>query len=89
MGIHAGPVAHHPPIVADIPHLEAASQNFDGITYAKGASVLKQLVAYVGFDTFIEAARVYFKRFEWGQHVPERLPAGTQRGVRPRHAGMG
>ena len=58
------PTTH--PIVADIPHLEAASQNFDGITYAKGASVLKQLVAYVGFDTFIEAARVYFKRFEWG-----------------------
>lgn len=58
------PTTH--PIVADIPHLEAASQNFDGITYAKGASVLKQLVAYVGFDTFIDAARVYFKRFEWG-----------------------
>ena len=40
------PTTH--PIVADIPHLEAAAQNFDGITYAKGASVLKQLVAYVG-----------------------------------------
>lgn len=58
------PTTH--PIVADIPHLEAARQNFDGITYAKGASALKQLVAYVGFDTFIEAARVYFKRFAWG-----------------------
>ena len=58
------PTTH--PIVADIPHLEAAAQNFDGITYAKGASVLKQLVAYVGFKTFIEAAHVYFKRFEWG-----------------------
>lgn len=58
------PTTH--PIVADIPHLEAARQNFDGITYAKGASALKQLVAYVGFDQFIEAARVYFKRFEWG-----------------------
>lgn len=58
------PTTH--PIVADIPHLEAARQNFDGITYAKGASALKQLVAYVGFDRFIEAARVYFKRFAWG-----------------------
>ena len=57
------PTTH--PIVADIAHLEAASQNFDGITYAKGASTLKQLVAYVGFETFIEAARVYFKRHEW------------------------
>lgn len=58
------PTTH--PIVADIPHLEAASQNFDGITYAKGASTLKQLVAYVGFDTFVKAARLYFKRYEWG-----------------------
>lgn len=58
------PTTH--PIVADIPHLEAARQNFDGITYAKGASALKQLVAYVGFEQFIEAARLYFKRFAWG-----------------------
>jgi aminopeptidase N len=53
------PTTH--PIVADIRDLEAAKQNFDGITYAKGASVLKQLVAYVGFDAFIGAARQYFR----------------------------
>ncbi|MFW0180423.1 aminopeptidase N [Rothia sp. P5766] len=58
------PTTH--PIVAEIPHLEAARQNFDGITYAKGASALKQLVAYVGFDEFIAAARLYFKRHAWG-----------------------
>ncbi|KAD3632829.1 aminopeptidase N [Arthrobacter yangruifuii] len=58
------PTTH--PIVADIPNLEAAKQNFDGITYAKGASVLKQLVAYVGFDTFIEAARGYFREHAFG-----------------------
>ncbi|MDO4898999.1 MAG: M1 family aminopeptidase, partial [Rothia sp. (in: high G+C Gram-positive bacteria)] len=63
------PTTH--PIVADIPHLEAARQNFDGITYAKGASALKQLVAYVGFDQFIESARVYFKRFAWGNTTLE------------------
>lgn len=54
------------PIVAEIPDVEAAKQNFDGITYAKGASVLKQLVAYVGFDGFISAARVYFARHQFG-----------------------
>ncbi|MEV8165289.1 aminopeptidase N [Rothia kristinae] len=54
------------PIVADIPDVEAAKQNFDGITYAKGASVLKQLVAHVGFERFIGAARVYFRRHAWG-----------------------
>ncbi|MFQ4148856.1 aminopeptidase N [Arthrobacter sp. LAPM80] len=52
------PTTH--PIVADIPDLEAAKANFDGITYAKGASVLKQLVAYVGKDAFIAGARGYF-----------------------------
>ncbi|MET7618947.1 aminopeptidase N [Streptomyces sp. NPDC005408] len=54
------------PITADIRDLEDAKLNFDGITYAKGASVLKQLVAYVGQDAFLEGARRYFKRHEYG-----------------------
>ncbi|WP_367125435.1 aminopeptidase N [Streptomyces phytohabitans] len=54
------------PVTADIHDLEDAKLNFDGITYAKGASVLKQLVAYVGRDAFLEGARRYFKRHEWG-----------------------
>ena len=58
------PTTH--PIVADIVDLEAARQNFDGITYAKGASVLKQLAAFVGRDAFEAAARMYFRRHAWG-----------------------
>ncbi|MGV9292056.1 aminopeptidase N [Streptomyces sp. NPDC003719] len=54
------------PITADIRDLEDAKLNFDGITYAKGASVLKQLVAYVGQDAFMEGARRYFKRHAYG-----------------------
>ncbi|MFE1233685.1 aminopeptidase N [Streptomyces sp. NPDC058745] len=54
------------PITADIRDLEDAKLNFDGITYAKGASVLKQLVAYAGRDAFLEGARRYFKRFAYG-----------------------
>ncbi|WP_411112849.1 aminopeptidase N [Streptomyces sp. 029-5] len=54
------------PITADIRDLEDAKLNFDGITYAKGASVLKQLVAYVGQDAFLEGARRYFKRNAYG-----------------------
>ncbi|WP_426363876.1 aminopeptidase N [Streptomyces sp. E-08] len=54
------------PITADIRDLEAAKLNFDGITYAKGASVLKQLVAYAGRDAFLEGARRYFKRHAYG-----------------------
>ncbi|WP_289033357.1 aminopeptidase N [uncultured Arsenicicoccus sp.] len=53
------PTTH--PVVADIPDVEAAKQNFDGITYAKGASVLKQLVAYVGKEAFFAGARSYFR----------------------------
>ncbi|GAA2038275.1 aminopeptidase N [Yaniella flava] len=55
------PTTH--PIVADIVDLEAARQNFDGITYAKGAAVIKQLFHYVGEDAFLEACRNYFQRF--------------------------
>jgi len=58
------PTTH--PIVADIADLEAAKLNFDGITYAKGASVLKQLVAYAGPEAFFEGARRYFKRHAFG-----------------------
>lgn len=58
------PTTH--PIVADITDLEAADQNFDGITYAKGASVLKQLAAYAGQDAFRTAAQRYFVRHAFG-----------------------
>jgi aminopeptidase N len=54
------------PIAADIPDVAAVEVNFDGITYAKGASVLKQLVAYVGRDEFLAGVRRYFKTHEYG-----------------------
>ncbi|MFD7611967.1 aminopeptidase N [Streptomyces sp. NPDC059828] len=54
------------PITADIRDLEDAKLNFDGITYAKGASVLKQLVSYAGRDAFLEGARRYFARHAYG-----------------------
>ena len=54
------------PIAADIPDIHAVEVNFDGITYAKGASVLKQLVAYVGRDNFLAAVRRYFGAHAWG-----------------------
>jgi aminopeptidase N len=58
------PTTH--PIVADIPDVEATHLNFDGITYAKGASVLKQLVAWVGEEAFVRGLRVYFAEHAWG-----------------------
>ena len=54
------------PIAADIPDLHAVEVNVDGITYAKGASVLKQLVAYVGLDHFLAGLRDYFAAHAFG-----------------------
>ena len=65
------PTTH--PIVADITDLEAAKLNFDGITYAKGAAVLKQLVAFVGEEHFFEGARRYFAAHAYGNTTLEDL----------------
>ena len=54
------------PIAADIGDIAAVEVNFDGITYAKGASVLKQLVAYVGRENFLDGVRKYFGAHAWG-----------------------
>ncbi|MFD4603612.1 aminopeptidase N [Streptomyces sp. NPDC058464] len=54
------------PIMAEIRDLDDVLVNFDGITYAKGASVLKQLVAYVGMDEFFKGVQAYFKRHAYG-----------------------
>ena len=74
------------PVAADIPDLHAVEVNFDGITYAKGASVLKQLVAYVGLEEFaitpsptppsaISSAR-------WRRPPAATCPAGASSGSR-------
>ncbi|MFJ7073343.1 aminopeptidase N [Streptomyces sp. NPDC098781] len=54
------------PIMAEIRDLDDVLVNFDGITYAKGASVLKQLVSYVGQDEFFQGVQAYFKRHAFG-----------------------
>ncbi|GAB3404937.1 aminopeptidase N [Schumannella luteola] len=54
------------PIVATIDDLEAVQVNFDGITYAKGGSVLKQLAAWVGIDAFFEGVGNYFRKHAFG-----------------------
>ena len=50
------------PIAADMIDIETVKANFDGITYAKGASVLHQLVAHVGRENFIAGLQVYFAK---------------------------
>ncbi len=72
------------PIAADIPDIEAVEVNFDGITYAKGASVLKQLVAYVGRDNFLAGVRDYFARHACGNATLADLLTSLERVLRPR-----
>jgi aminopeptidase N len=54
------------PIATDAPTLGVAESNFDGISYAKGAAVLKQLVAYLGRDSFFAGIRAYLAQHAWG-----------------------
>jgi aminopeptidase N len=54
------------PIVADVVDIASVEVFFDGITYAKGAAVLKQLVAFVGRENFLTGLRAYFDRHAWG-----------------------
>ncbi len=54
------------PVAADNRDLQAVEVNFDGITYAKGASTLKQLVAWVGEEEFLHGLRGYFEKHAFG-----------------------
>ena len=65
------PSAH--PIRQRTHDVAGAAANFDNITYAKGASVLKQLVAWVGEEVFLTALRSYFVRYAWGNATLEDL----------------
>ena len=57
------------PIVSDMVDIETVNANFDGITYAKGASVLQQLVAHVGKENFFAGLKKYFAKHAWGNTV--------------------
>ncbi|QHN26042.1 aminopeptidase N [Gordonia pseudamarae] len=67
------------PVAADIPDIAAVEVNFDGITYAKGASVLKQLVAYVGLEPFLAGLRDYFQAHKFGNATFSDLLSALER----------
>ncbi|MCI7551271.1 MAG: aminopeptidase N [Actinomycetaceae bacterium] len=79
------PTTH--PITADIPDIEAADQAFDGITYAKGAAILRQLVAWVGEEAFFAGARTYFAKYHFGNAtLPDLLDALSQASGKDLHS---
>ena len=77
------------PIAPDMVDLAAVEVNFDGITYAKGASVLKQLAAYVGFEEFLTGLRAYFAAHAFGNATLEDLLAALEQNLRARFACVG
>ncbi|MEY8567371.1 aminopeptidase N [Corynebacteriaceae bacterium 7-707] len=54
------------PVFSGANDLVEVDANFDGITYAKGASLLKQLAAYVGLEPFFAGIRAHFVNHAWG-----------------------
>ncbi len=59
-----GPISH--PIRQEIRDVAQAASIFDAITYPKGASVLQQLMTYVGEDQFRAGMTAYFSEHAWG-----------------------
>jgi aminopeptidase N len=75
------------PIATEMEDLDAVRTNFDGISYAKGASVLQQLVAHVGRDNFIKGLRLYFAKHQYGnttlKDLIDQLEAASGRDLTP------
>jgi aminopeptidase N len=68
------------PIAAQVDDTEQTFLNFDGITYGKGASVLKQLVATIGYDAFRDGMRHYFAQHAYGNTTLAQFLEALERG---------
>ncbi|HLT60592.1 MAG TPA: ERAP1-like C-terminal domain-containing protein, partial [Microlunatus sp.] len=61
---------------------QSALQDFDGISYAKGAAVLRQLVAYLGDEVFLTGLKDYFDRHAFGNaEFADLISAWTRAGA--------
>ena len=78
----------HPvaPLAEDVPDVDAATNNFDAISYAKGNSAIRQLVTWLGDDAFLRGVRTYFSRHRFGNATlddfVDALDSATDRDVR-------
>ena len=75
--VDMGPATHA--IRNEVPDVASAMANFDAITYAKGQSVLHQLMAYVGEDAFTRGLQDYFSRHAWGNTRLDDLISAVER----------
>ena len=81
-----GPTSH--PIYQPVPSVADAESIFDSITYPKGAAVLKQLMYFVGEETFSQGHDGLLRRARVGQHHPRRPRRRARAGQRPRPAAV-
>ena len=56
----------HPVAGSPAPDAKSALANFDGISYAKGAAVIRQLIEFIGDDAFLEGIRDYLTAHSFG-----------------------
>ncbi|MEP7017099.1 MAG: M1 family aminopeptidase, partial [Actinomycetota bacterium] len=56
----------HPVAGSPAPDAQSALQNFDGISYAKGAATLRQLIAHIGDTAFIAGVGEYLRSHAYG-----------------------
>ena len=77
------------PIAGEVPDTEQTFLNFDGITYGKGAAVIKQLVAAIGMEGFRDGMRIYFARHAYGNTTLVAVPRRPRGGRGPRPPGVG
>ncbi len=68
------------PIQGEVADTDQTLLNFDGITYGKGASLLKQLVSIVGVQGFKLGMVYYFKKYQW-----KNTTIGVSSGCAARH----
>lgn len=66
------------PVAGPAADIEQALENFDQITYYKGASAIKQLVTLVGDEEFLAGMRIYFARHAWGNSTLADLLAALE-----------
>jgi aminopeptidase N len=68
------------PIAATVDDTDQAFLNFDGITYGKGAAVIKQLVATIGMDGFREGMRRYFQQYQFSNTTLRQFLGALEQG---------
>jgi len=75
------------PIAGQVLNTDQAETVFDGITYSKGASIIKQLIHLIGRENFGKAMGSYFKKYEWSNATLSDFIGSLQEYYQPQDQG--